>query len=210
MPKKYSRNKFQKGADKAIVVNPPQRNLTVGGDYVFRFQVTSDRIASQINVAQLLSMLLISNSNVSASYFRLIQSLLIKKVEIFAQPTLAETIPIACGVQWGGTTQTYQYLSDIHVANTATYVVSKPPKNSYAEFWLSQGVSESVGLMFLDAPEGAIIDLHVKMAIVSDFTGSMSNYTATVTAPAAGMMFFNAMDGTNNHIIPVAGLSAIH
>lgn len=184
--------------------NPPKRDLSFpSGIQTFRFYATSAKTQSAVSCGQLLSILGVQTSANTLS--RIIHSMKIRSVEMWSPPAAGSG---SLGIQWAGTTSGDRVLDDINVANTASYIKSRPPRGSDSSDWLLESINESTTQFRMTCPAGAVMDIHCMVTAVSNASDGHST-TTTTAAGTAGVYYFNALDGTGATVIPVTALNTI-
>jgi hypothetical protein len=191
------------------LANPPKRQLAVGGNMVFRFMVKLTQQDAAFSRNSITSLLL--QNTAATANTKLIQSILLKRIEIWSPPTLGTTSSIVnqqASVVWYGTQTGFKVANDANVANTATYVSSSPPKASTASFWSETGIDGSEILFKLCAPIDSVIDLHCDITLASE--AFLQNFYTTTLSGTAGQTYYNCLDGTAGNISPPSILTILY
>jgi hypothetical protein len=80
-------------------------------------------------------------------------------------------------------------------------IVYRPPKESLAHGWISNG--SSGGIMTITCPAGTVVDVHIDYTI---FAGGLTQTSGfgTVSTVTVGVIYYVALDGTaTNNLIPL-------
>lgn len=190
----------------AQLPNPPKKDLSFPqGGQTFRFLATAALAEYGITRANLLSMLIVGSGTNSAH--RLIQCLKLTRVEAWSPPEINATATL--GIEWIGSTTGLRCIDDANVANTASYICTSPPKGSSdSAFWIQTAVNESTVAFAITCPAGTVVDIHCAMTTVSSYNIAMPG-TSTSTGNTANILYFNSLDQTVNHLVPVGALNTI-
>jgi len=191
------------------LINPPTRNLAITGTWVFRFVVTSAQQDSAYTRLSVTGMLLSARAANTAA--RLIQAALLKRIEVWSPPTQGLTANLneqGAAVVWYGTQSMFSTKSDINVANTPSYLSTKPPKDSTASFVSEMGILDTEILFKLTAPVGSVLDLHCMITLASEDFGQGSY--STTNAMTVGQTYYNCLDGGAGNVKPMSILTQIN
>lgn len=188
--------------------NPPRAMLSLTYTQRFRFFVKTNQTNHPVLRGDILNLIGIG-TNVANTLVRIMQSARVKQVEIWTAPYNvpgSTGVSFSAGVVWQGTAGNLKYFNDANMANTATYLKSKPPKTTDANFWTQESNNETEALFFLTAPIGACVDLIVQYTAGSIYAGP--NPTITTTSTIVNHQFyFVSLDGTTGNIDPPVAIS---
>jgi len=166
--------------------------------YHFRYQFLASQLDT-VNGSVLLSQIVFAIS-ATASY-RIFSAVRIRKLELWAAGALGSTgssIPQnQIGLEWFGTTNSYNpsvQITDVTMGAHAGHIVSKPPRGSSADNWISQGGQwDTTDTIFsTNGSIGAVVDLWMDCVIVDSETQSAG---PTTTGMTAGRLYYNYLDG---------------
>jgi len=141
---------------------------------------------------------------------RMIEAARVKSVEVWTAPYVIGTagVSFAASVTWQGTSSDLKHYDDTNVANTATYLKTKPPKNTNATFWTQEGTSEAETLFFLTVPVGGVIDLMVELTMGGLYAG-VNPTIATANATTNKQFYYFPLDGQTGALKPTGSLVQI-
>jgi hypothetical protein len=193
--------------DDKIARNPPVIRQDLHVRQTLRFTFLSSQNAKAITYGNFNNLYLMSDG-ASTSYFTLFSSIKVRKISMWAPPRASASDYQDLDIHWMGQTDTRMVKSNISVNQSAAYVTSRPPVDSYANLWMSQGINTGTDAVRLTAPQGTVLDLEFDAVLVSD-----TQYVATVitldsVAPFTQLMVVNYLDGTGGEIVPASGLIA--
>jgi hypothetical protein len=212
MPKKHLK---KSGEIKAIRkgfapldANPPRAMLSLTYTQRFRFLVKSNQTNHPVLRGDILNLIGIG-TNTANTLVRMMQAARVKQVEIWTAPYNVpgtSSVSFSAGVVWQGTAGDLKYYNDVNVANTATYLKSKPPRTTDTNFWTQESNNETEALFFLTAPVGAVVDLIVQYTAGSIYAGPNPTFSTTSTIVNHQFYFFS-LDGTTGNIDPPVAVS---
>jgi hypothetical protein len=119
-------------------------------------------------------------------------------------PMAATLTPVTVSVEYSSNnsaqfTAPSKIFSDTSMGMVGAHVFTRPPKESYANFWLG---NTGISVMTLTYPAGAIIDLVFDMVLAD---GQALNTTNVVVVGATvGDVFVNSLDSTTDNLTPVS------
>jgi hypothetical protein len=186
--------------------NPPVIRAELHVNQVLRYIALGTIQVKGITVTDLLSLYLM-NIGSGTSYYSMTQSVKIKKISLYSAQRPAGQTYEDLDLIWGGTTDTKVVKSTVTLSESVGYIGEKPPKDSYANFWISNSLTGSTNIFKVSLPVGAVMDIHVDMVLAGD-----SAFTAnTVTGYATGVaqtIYLGYLDGAGGDIAPIAGLTS--
>jgi hypothetical protein len=130
----------------------------------FRFLVaSSDADSVLINRACLLSQIMVYASGNTGQCAFMIQSCLLKRVQIWGLTNEASQGTTTIAIEWASNLGKSVEISRTGNAFNPPYIQTPPPKNSTASFWSRANNNETEILFYLTAPVGTIIDIEMDM-----------------------------------------------
>ncbi len=189
--------------------NPPRKILSYpGGIQMFRFYVGTAQTNLSVNRTALLNLLTVGVDG-TATGRRVHLSLKIIRVKLYGPPSnLPSNATSTCSFTWIGEAAPGRVIDDTNVANTASFINTRPPKGSYADQWVSQGVSETTAMFKLTAPVDSVLDIYYMATCACD--SSVAHSTCITTANQTnGVFYYNNLDGTAGGVLPVVTLNRI-
>jgi hypothetical protein len=188
--------------------NPPRAMLSLTYTQRFRFFAKTNQTNHTVLRGDILNLVGIGTSTAN-TLVRIMQSARVKQVEIWTAPYNvpgSSGVSFSAGVVWQGTSGDLKYYNDANVANTATYLKSRPPRNTNANFWGQESNDETEALFFLTAPVGSCIDLMVEYTAGSIYAGPNPTFSTTSTI-VNHQFYFVSLDGTTGNIDPPVAIS---
>jgi len=189
--------------------NPIPRILTYPqGMQVFRYQFSAAVTKYPVTRHNMLAQLLVYPSTGTLGT-RILQAVLLKKVEMWSPPAAAGSGAAGANIVFGGTQSGNRVVDDTNVSLDPAYLSIKPPKDSTDFFWCEVNVNESEALFTVTAPAGTIMDLHCICTTASNFSTTNGTETTTATGTVS-VTYFNSLDQTTNVIKPLLSLNTIN
>jgi len=201
------------------VPNPPKiaAPLVVSVRRRFQMAAATAGTGELIYGAYLLDMLKVGVNSTSA--YRLVQSLKIKRIEMWSQISVASgsttnvSIPVA--VCWSGSNWSPSYeMIDSSIGEQSSHLVTSPPRGSAASEWIisggqfDSGNSSLTELFRLYGTEGTIVDVWFDLVFRADNT-SATICTFLTTGYVAGQLYYGNLDATTANIVPIGSLNVL-
>jgi len=185
---------------------PSQISSNVVTSHKFRFTATS-AYSSHIMISYLLGCAGTIGTATNSATTNIYRSVRIKSVEVWS-PIASIGSFATCSVNWF-TNSTYTNsieVSDTSVSvTTPAHVISRPPKNSLASFWLNLATDENV--FVLTCPTGSIIDVSLQLVVSDDEAAATTNSVATAVI---GTLYYLALDGPSSNLLVPVSLVTTH
>lgn len=156
---------------------PPSVSLLPTQTMVFRFISTTPN-GQTIFRRSLLS--LIMAQGVANVLISVIQSVRLKKVEVWGAPLTADINYSTVSLEWEDPRGNFKVISDSGTTSEPGHLVCKPPKDTTAQMWSSfNTIFVNEPLFFLIVPTGGIIDVTVNCIFANGSTAGLTYITRT-------------------------------
>lgn len=177
-----------------LVPHPPPFQAAYVVGKVLRFKSNAAMSGLAISAVNLLDLLCMADTTTSA--FRLMSSVLLRKVEIWG-PMASDLSPVTVSAEFQTDASTgiggsNALKSDTSMGSTrCAYVGFKPRTNSLASLW--QGRASVQSLMKLSGPTGSIVDVHLTFVLQNGETPlAVAN---ALVAATVGTVYCRGLDG---------------
>lgn len=187
--------------------NPPKKVLSLpSGVQMNRFVFADVASQTPINRTKLLNMMTFGVDG-TATGRRLYFAIKIVRIKLYGPPGVSG-VTGTHAVEWLGDTSGSRVTDDSNVANTASYISTKPPKGSYSDQWIAQGVNETTVAFLLSATVSSVLDIYY-IPTISCESGTAHSTCITTANQTAGSVYYNNLDGTTANIRAVAAVNRI-
>ncbi len=189
--------------------HPPEFMATLCAGHVFRFTTASGTFGpvpvTRRNLLQLYSMAVTTSNQ-----YRLFSAIKLNKVRVWGQPAALGSLNSPITVEWLGTDAPSVIHSDTSSGVRPSFVETKPPRNSSAQWWSTSGGSNETDVLFnIAGPTGTIVDVHCSVRFADDEAPVVSE-AGTGAAATIGHVYFNYLDGfASKKLIPDGGVTVL-
>lgn len=169
----------------------------------FRFSNSSGSPASySITRGQLLNLYTWQNSGGTVLY-SLLQSIRVKRVQIWGIPASNSTKFLAISVIWKSINAPDVEISKSGTQMTPSYITTHPPAESLAGFWTSFDTTSASEILFqLNLQGGEMIDVEVEYVPAS----GQSPFNNSVSSRSQTGVSYNSLDGNSAVLQPVSNV----
>lgn len=126
----------------------------------------------------------------------------IHSIEMWATPDTSADAIETIALEWtpfGTLGASNLEKSDTSISNARpAHIFTRPPRGSSAEFWFDDLVD--VTLLLITGPKSTVIDVNVSYVL----NDSSPTSAISCTAATVGRLYFQAMDGTTNNLLPIS------
>jgi len=173
-------------------LSPPPFQPTVRLPHKFRFVNGANSGTYGITRAMLLN-LLQEGTTTGATSYRLIDSIRVKKVEVWANPSALGSAPTTVSIEWLGENGPSTIVSDTTMGVRPAHVSAVPPPASSNRWWSHTGSTESDSVFSLVLPIDCVVDVSTEVCLFdSQAAGTAGDIGGT---SILGVLAYGPLDG---------------
>lgn len=189
--------------------HPPEFMSTISSGHVFRF-ITAAGAFGPVPVTRRNLLNLYSMAATTTSQYRIIGAIKLNRVRVWGQPAALGSVNSPILVEWLGTDAPSAIHSDTASGVAASYVDTKPPRNSSSRWWSTSGAANENDTLFnIKGPTGTVVDIHCSIRFVDDEAATPSE-AGTGAASTVGTVYFNYLDGfASKKLAPDGGVTVL-
>jgi hypothetical protein len=179
-----------------VVTNPVQH-------YKIRYKGTSGTGTYKFTRADMLSRLVMPSSGTAA--YRIFAAVRLTKIEIWGDGKAASNNDQVC-LQFRSTSGPTTVYEDLSTSSAyPSHIAVKPPRDSLASFWSTNGSDESTVLCDMILSANAIVDISFDAVLIDFALGETLQVTIAITAGTAGYIGSPALDHSGSAVITASG-----